>query len=411
MGISSGMDLDPLMFEGDREIRRQLMDDRPFARAAKEIKRAAPAKSARRALLANALKLTRGIAPDAFSALKRCKKLLKIKGKVELYCIQQPELNAFVTESPKGRVLVALSSGLVQSLYDDELAFVIGHELGHALFDHLSLHPQSFADHANIAPLHMAKLYAWSRYAELSADRVGLFCCGSFDVAVRASFKVTSGLTDERFMENAYDCAAQYAELSAEQLDSSADDWFSTHPYSPMRMKALDLFARSITYHSMKGSDSGELNAQTVENEVRAIMQLMDPTFLAESGPNLDDLRDFLALAGRWVALADGRETADETAVIDRMLAQDGPAPNREHIRLMTEDQMAEKLVSLGEKLNIALPNLRKFKLIEDLLAVAMADQILHDAELDALADIAMLLDADRMSVDTTLSRVEGAID
>ena len=115
MGLTCSMDLDPLMFDGDRRTRAQLMADRAFAEAAEELAEAAPVMSARRALLANALKLTPAIAPDAFRALKRARRRLKTKGKVELYCVQQPQLNAFVTESHDGTVLIALSSAALSA--------------------------------------------------------------------------------------------------------------------------------------------------------------------------------------------------------------------------------------------------------------------------------------------------------
>lgn len=417
MGLTCSMDLDPLMFDGDRGTRALLLADRAFAEAAEELADAAPVKSARRALLANALKLTPAIAPDAFRALKRARRRLKTKGKVELYCVQQPQLNAFVTESHDGTVLIALSSAALSSLDRKELTFVMGHELGHVLFDHLSLHPHAFAQHANIAPLHMARLYAWMRYAELSADRVGLFCCGDYDVAVRQSFKMTSGLTDEKFLTSAAECADQWAELSAEELDDSGEDWFSTHPYSPLRLRALDLFARSTTYWSLiAGDDVGDveddlLSEAELEEEVGALMAMMNPTFLEGGDAQLDDVRDFLALAGRSVALADGRVTDDEQAVLDRLLAAAGPAPDREHIRLLTDDQMTDRLVELGDKLRIGLSHRKKLKLLEDLLAVAMADQLLHDAEVDTLVDIAGLLDADRMTIATSMRRLETALD
>lgn len=411
MAFKSTMDLAPLIFDGDRQTREQLMADPDFAAAAAELAQAEPCVSARRLLLANALKLTPVIAPEAFRALRRARKRLQVKGRVELYCVPQPQLNAFVTLSTKGTVLIALSSAALEALDTKELTFVMGHELGHVLFDHLALHPSGFAQYATIAPLHMARLYAWMRYAELSADRVGLYCCGDYDVAVRQSFKMTSGLTEERFLANAAECAEQYAELEAEELGASEEDWFSTHPYSPLRLRALDLFSRSHTFHKMFDSDDGELDDATLEREVAALMGLMNPTFLDDGDAALDDVRAFLALAGRRVALADGRVTADEEQVIERLMAIAGPPPKQKAIRLLTDDEMTDRLITLGDKLRLGLSYQRKHKLLEDLLAVAMADNLLHEAEVDTLVDIAQLLEADRMAIDTTMRRLEVALD
>ncbi|HHH29173.1 MAG TPA: hypothetical protein ENK57_12620, partial [Polyangiaceae bacterium] len=153
------------------------------------------------------------------------------------------------------------------------------------------------------------------------------------------------------------------------------------------------------------------LSEAELEEEVGALMAMMNPTFLEDGDAQLDDVRDFLALAGRSVALADGRVTEDEQAVLDRLLAAAGPAPDREHIRLLTDDEMSDRLVEIGGKLRIGLSHRKKLKLLEDLLAVAMADQVLHDAEVDALVDIAGLLDADRMTIATAMRRLEVALD
>src|SRR5690606_3481665 len=115
-----------------------------------------------------------------------------------------------------------------------EIRFVIGHELGHLLFDHFQMSAESLLGDERLAPVHMARLCAWMRYAELSADRVGLVCADDFDAAVRAFFKLTSGLSSATYLHHADDCARQLAELEAKQIESSEQDWFSTHPYSPL---------------------------------------------------------------------------------------------------------------------------------------------------------------------------------
>ena len=83
---------------------------------------------------------------------------------------------------------IVLGSGLVKEIDADELVAVIGHELGHILFDHVflsslmggMLHPSSV-----IAYLWGTIFAPWRRLAELSADRAALLACGEVDVVVR----------------------------------------------------------------------------------------------------------------------------------------------------------------------------------------------------------------------------------
>lgn len=142
---------------------------------------------------------------------------------------------------------MCLASAALESLDDGELCSVISHELGHVIFDHHAMRPLlMYQEDERLAPIDAMRLFAWMRYAELTADRVGLLCCDDFDTAISAEFKTASGLSDPKFLGNIRDATKQYTSLSAD-LESSEEDWFSTHPYSPLRIRALDLFQQSKT--------------------------------------------------------------------------------------------------------------------------------------------------------------------
>jgi len=61
----------------------------------------------------------------------------------------------------------------------DELNFIVGHELGHALFEHYALPTHGILDEGNIDAEKAMRLMSWSRRAEVSADRAGLYICKS----------------------------------------------------------------------------------------------------------------------------------------------------------------------------------------------------------------------------------------
>ena len=82
------------------------------------------------------------------------------------------------------------------------------------------------------------ELFAWSRYAEISADRAGL-CSGDLDSIARALFKLTSGLTSgnvvqfslDDFLRQLDDMMAADAEPG--QKVRRCRIGFRLHPFSP----------------------------------------------------------------------------------------------------------------------------------------------------------------------------------
>jgi Zn-dependent protease with chaperone function len=121
----------------------------------------------------------------------------------EIYVANDPVPNAVTIGMEKP--LIVLNSGLVDLLNDDELGFVIAHELGHILSGHavyqtllqrLLILSTSFA----AVPLGglglrviVAALLEWSRKAELSADRAGLLGVQDPAVALRVHMQLASG--------------------------------------------------------------------------------------------------------------------------------------------------------------------------------------------------------------------------
>lgn len=253
--------------------------------------------SARRRLLLNALRLSPSMAKEPFAALADVNQTLGLEGPLELYCVSESRINAFVVppRQADGVLLVGFTSEALERLDPAELRFVLGHELGHVLFGHFNLSVSDLVGDEEVAPIQLVRLCAWMRYAELSADRVGLLCCDDFDAAVRAFFKLTSGLSQPAYLNHAREHAEQLAAVASDEIESSEADWLSTHPYSPLRVKALDLFARSDAFHGIMGRSpaearfhrflgkSGGLLAKAeLEREVGALMRMMDPSFLSD---------------------------------------------------------------------------------------------------------------------------------
>ena len=124
--------------------------------------------------------------PSLYAILEISSKRLGLSGIPELYIRPEAALETDVDGST--RPMISVTRGMVRECTGKELEFVIGREIGHYLCGHVrclsllrilkevcfGVDILSFA--MPIAPL----LLAWSRCAELSADRAGLLACNSY---------------------------------------------------------------------------------------------------------------------------------------------------------------------------------------------------------------------------------------
>ena len=78
---------------------------------------------------------------------------------------------------------LVLSSHWIELFADDELAFMIGRELGHIAAGHTRFH-SLLSVNGNENPLISLIFGAWLRRCALTCDKVGLLCCGSLDAAI-----------------------------------------------------------------------------------------------------------------------------------------------------------------------------------------------------------------------------------
>ena len=128
---------------------------------------------------------------------------LDVSGVPEMYVAADPNLNAVTIGM--NRPTIVLSSALVNLLDEEELRFVIAHELGHAISGHalyqtLLRRLLVLSGAAGAIPLGglglrmiVAALMEWSRKSELSADRAGLLATQDPTVAYRVHMKLASG--------------------------------------------------------------------------------------------------------------------------------------------------------------------------------------------------------------------------
>ncbi len=204
----------------------------------------------------------RPVTPESLPDLARVFELGRRRlqpGPVETYVVSGDELNAYTfgLSSPK---TVVLYSALFRVMDEDEILFILGHELGHVALGHTWLNslvggmagiPASFSAAAimNVAFL------SWNRACEYSADRAGLLACAKPEKAISALVKLGAGGR----AYGRYSLEEIYRRLDAEddRLLGDLNEILATHPLLIHRIQELRQFAASEPYQRMKAALDG----------------------------------------------------------------------------------------------------------------------------------------------------------
>ena len=358
----------------------------------------------RRQLLATSLRLTPTMAPDLHNLMERCRARLAVKTPVESYVYSSSQFNAACVKPEGGKVFVLFSSSLLEAFRGDELAFVVGHELGHHLYRHHDIPIGLILKGKERPPADLAlKLFAWSRYAEVSADRAGVVCAGGTDGAAKALFRLSSGLRSDMVNVVLDDFAAQVEEMKVEERDpsvgSDSSEWFSTHPYSPLRLHAIRAFNQS-SFLKEDGDDR-----DTLESKVQTILALMEPSYLEEQSALAESMRRVLFAGSIAVAAAEGDISEDEVKVFEDFFGRDSldQDPNVEAITGTLQSRIA--------KANEMVPHARRIQVLRDLCLMSRADNTVHPKERIVLEGIADQMQVSRVILGNLLEQPPNELD
>lgn len=159
-------------------------------------------------LLKNAVE----VGPNQYSGLYKqvglCSMILHITPP-RTFVIADPILDARII-NPESPILI-ITSGLLETFSPEEIQFIIGHQLGHVMCEHVL--PKTVAVSiidtlkrylpekiATIAvPASCIALLKWTKDAEISADRAGLICCQREVVPAQALIRMLSGLSRDSY--------------------------------------------------------------------------------------------------------------------------------------------------------------------------------------------------------------------
>lgn len=211
------------------------------------------------------LRVTADTYPKIYSYLEKACNILDLKKNPELYIKWDYTIDANTVgnENP----IVILNSGLLDLCNDDEIMFLLGHELGHIKSKHMLYHMTGevmgfFLDFIPlIGKAGEVGICYWDRMSDLTADRAGLLCCQNKDAMISALMKMAgvpikeyTKLQTSTFIQQALNFQGM-RDLSSEEGDTEtslmekASIAFSKEPWTVMRASEL-----------LKWIDSGEYN-------------------------------------------------------------------------------------------------------------------------------------------------------
>ena len=250
------MDYDHIRIELEQEIGKNLweiLEGDVISKIKNEAKVEKTGNYYKYLLEGHSFKLGEDLLPELYKPFKDVCVALNFNEPVEFYISNSPDFNASAASSQEEGEphLVNLNSGLVNALDEDELRFVIGHELGHIISKNIDIKGVIefvFPHYKGIPLILYNKISLWDKLSELTADRYGLIACGDPSKCVSAFFKMSSGLSLNRYNLN----LATFLEENEKLLESFKKENtinVASHPMNPIRIKALRRFDSFSVFH------------------------------------------------------------------------------------------------------------------------------------------------------------------
>lgn len=257
------------------------------------------------------------------------------------------------------KAFIVINSKLLDTFTDDEVKFVIGHELGHIVaghcqistLAHLLFTSSSYYSSVFGLPMkalnvmrHALKFIAisirqWEKAAEITADRFGFLAVNDQRIAFNALVNLKMGMINRKDI-NVDDYLKQFEEIGSNwvyKINEIHDQFFATHPNIFRRILVLKLFTESVK--------SSELSNNELDAKIHAVLLGTNHNLLSVN----EKLEEFLCKAVLFIAQFDGKIDKNEKKEFSKMISNLNISK-----KLKTKlDEMLECTISL---IDISLP-------------------------------------------------------
>lgn len=321
------------------------------------------------------MKVEQALLPDFHRLCMEVKERLGFTEPVDFYVTGDSTLNAFsVASDVEGQPhIINVNSSMFDLMSEDEMRFVIGHELGHIINKDTALKRLIyfvFPPETTQPPVTLQyKIRLHDQLAELVADRYGYLANGNLNACVTAFFKMASGLDLGKMNVSIDTLLAD----NSKRLDYFLRDRGLSryeHPVNPIRVQALRLFS----------------SAENEEELAAGMDELIGILLKVGNGPIDEDLSVFFASTGLVVASADGSVTSQE---VEHII--DTPSNLQIFPRNFLDSVAGADVVSLfNQSLSNILskePGMRD-NLLLYMISLVLSDKEISDAEVRLIYNI-----------------------
>ena len=154
----------------------------------------------------NSLKVNETLLPQFYNLCREVKEKLEFVGDIDFYITGNSEVNACAFYSPDEQRphIIEVNSALFELMNEEELKYIIGHEIGHlingdSIIKRLFFFIYSDDEAIEECPEFLKKRVAFfDQLAELSADFHGYMANDNLAACVTAVYKMASGLDLEK---------------------------------------------------------------------------------------------------------------------------------------------------------------------------------------------------------------------
>ena len=237
-------------------------------------------------LLSRSIRVEKEIFPTVGNAIEKVFKRLDLENEFNFFVTADNfQANAACSLMPSAsKPDIIITSKLIELLSEEELQFIIGHEVAHYFYQH-SLYPNLETASETNLKLNILNL---NRSAEISADRVGFIASGSLEKSLRASLKLASGLSEKHLKFSFSTYLDQLREI--ESIGKSQSELWSTHPSFLIRIQALIWFSMSKEYHEyFDTKKKGVYDLKTVDSKIEKTIKKVVGDELENSNKEIYD--------------------------------------------------------------------------------------------------------------------------